>query len=45
MNFCVYVSLFLVVNNAITLINYFFRDFRGFRDFQAFDLAIINLLN
>ena len=42
MYFCVYTSLFLVVDNAITLFNYFFRDFRGFRyfrDFQGFDLA------
>ena len=37
---CIY--LFLVVDNAITLFNYFFRDFRGFRDirnFRGFDLA------
>ena len=42
MDFCVYISLFLVVDNAITLFNYFFRDFRGFidfRDFRDFDLA------
>ena len=30
MDFCVYISLFLVVDNAVTLFNYFFRDFRGF---------------
>ena len=36
----VYVFLyFVVVDNAITLFNYFFRDFRGFRDFRVFDLA------
>ena len=29
---------FVVVDNAITLFNYFFRDFRGFRDFRVFDL-------
>ena len=31
---------FVVVDNAITLFNCFFRDFRGFRDFRVFDLAI-----
>ena len=50
MDFCVYISLFLVVDNAITLSNYFFhdfsgfgdfRDFRDFRDFQGFDLAVL----
>ena len=30
---------FVVVDNAITLFNCFFRDFRGFRDFRVFDLA------
>ena len=30
---------FLVVDNAITLFNCFFRDFRGFRDFRVFDLV------
>ena len=42
MDFCVYSSLFLVVDKAITLFNWFFRDFRGFRecrDFRGFDLA------
>ena len=34
MDFCVYISLFLVIDNAITLFNYFFRDFR------VFDLAV-----
>ena len=29
---------FLVVDNAIALFNYFFRDFRGFRDCRVFDL-------
>ena len=40
MDFCVYISLFLVVDNAITLFNYFFRDFR---DFRGFDLATYKL--
>ena len=40
MDFCVYISLFLVVDNAATLFNYFFRYFRGFRDFRGFDLAL-----
>ena len=43
MDFCVYISLFSVVDNTITLFNCFFRDFRGFcdfRDFRGFDLAI-----
>ena len=43
MDFCVYISLFLVVDNAITLFNYLFHDFRGFcdfRDFRGFDLAL-----
>ena len=31
---------FVVADNAITLFNCFFRDFRGFRDFRVFDLAI-----
>ena len=42
MDFCVHISLFLMVDNAITLFNYFFRDFRGlrdFRNFRGFDLA------
>ena len=30
MNFCVCISSFLLVDNAITWFNYFFRDFRGF---------------
>ena len=30
MDFCVYISLFLAVDNEITLFNCFFRDFRGF---------------
>ena len=33
---CLY---FLVVDNAITLFNCFFRDFRGSRDFRVFDLT------
>ena len=33
--FCLFLS-FIVVNNAITLFNWFFR---GFRDFRVFDLA------
>ena len=37
MDFCVHISLFLVVDNAITLFNCFFRNFRGFR---GFDLAL-----
>ena len=44
MDFCVYISLFLVVDNAITLFNCFFRDFCGFLDFRGFrgfDLANI----
>ena len=36
MDFCVYVSLFLVVDNVIALFNYFSRNFRGFRDFRDF---------
>ena len=36
MDFCVYISLFLVVDNVITLFNYFFRDFCGFCDFYDF---------
>ena len=43
MDLCIYISLFLVVDNAITLFNYFFRDFRCFHDFcdfRAFDLAV-----
>ena len=39
MDFCVNISLFLVVDNAITLFNYFFDDFGGFCDFRGFDLA------
>ena len=34
MDFCVYISSFLVVDNAVTLFNYFFRDFRDFRGFD-----------
>ena len=30
---------FVVVDNAVTLFNWFFRDFRSFRDLQVFDLA------
>ena len=30
---------FVLVDNAITLFNWFFRDFRGFRDFRVFGLA------
>ena len=30
---------FVVVDDAITLFNCFFRDFRGFRDFRVFNLA------
>ena len=44
MDFCVYISLFSVVDNTITLFNCFFRDFRGFRhfrDFWVFDLAAL----
>ena len=44
MDFCVYISLFLVADNPVILFNYFFRDFRGFRDFRdfrSFDLAQI----
>ena len=43
MDFCVYMSLLLVVDNAITLFNYLFRDFDGFCDFcdfRGFDLAL-----
>ena len=29
----------LVVDNGITLVKCFFRDFRGFRDFRVVDLA------
>ena len=36
MDFCVYIPLFLVVDNAITLFKCFFR---YFRDFRGFDLA------
>ena len=36
MDFWVYISLFSVVDNTITLFNYFFGDFR---DFRGFDLA------
>ena len=31
---------FVVVDNAVTWFNCFFRDFRGFRDFRVFDLAV-----
>ena len=44
MDFCVYISLFSVVDNTFTLFNCFFLDFRGFRDFRdfrGFDLAFI----
>ena len=34
---------FVVINNAITLFNCFFRDFHGFRDFRVFDLALCAL--
>ena len=45
MDFCVCVSLFLVVDNAITLFNYFLCDFRGFRDIRDFrGLDLANLL-
>ena len=43
MDFCIYISLFSVVDNTITLFNCFFLDFRGvrdFRDFRGFDLTI-----
>ena len=43
MDFCVCISSFLLVDNAMTWFNYFFRDFRGFRDFcdlRGFDLAV-----
>ena len=36
MDFCAYSSLVLVVDNAVTLLNWFFRDFRGFREFRDF---------
>ena len=42
MDFCVYISLFSVVDNTVTLFNCFFRGFRDFRDFpvfRVFDLA------
>ena len=35
---------FVVVDNAITLFNSFFHDFRGFNDFRIFDLAQEELL-
>ena len=35
---------FVVADNAITLFNCFFRDFRGFRDFRVFDLAYSKVL-
>ena len=34
---------FVVVDNAVTLFNCFFRNFRGFRDLRVFHLAIITL--
>ena len=43
MDFYVCISSFLLVDNAITWFNYFFRDFRGFGDFcdlRGFDLAV-----
>ena len=40
MDFCVYISLFLVVDNVITLLNWFFHGFRDFHDFQGFNLAL-----
>ena len=38
MDFCVYISLFSVVDNTVTLFTCFFRDFR---DFPCFDLAAV----
>ena len=39
MDFLYLFLYFLVVDNAITLFNCFFRDFRGSRDFRVFDLT------
>ena len=41
MSFYIYVSLFLVVDNAVTLVNCLFSDFRHFR---CFDLAEVKKL-
>ena len=47
-DFCVYISLFSVVDNTVTLFSCFFRGFRDFRDFRSFrvfDLARIRRIH
>ena len=40
MDFCGYIPLFFVVDNAITLLNWFFHEFRGFRELRGFHQAV-----
>ena len=43
MSFVYLFLYFVVVDDAITLFNCFFRDFCGFRDFWVFNLALCAL--
>ena len=38
--FCVCFSSFLLAEYVVPLLNCYFRDFCGFREFQVFDLAV-----